>query len=159
MSRSQTFRARVTTQKRRVVVPVPFDPDDVWGAKPKHHVTGTVNGLDIRGPLERLDDPGGGGHALALGAAWRRDCRIAPGDEVTVVLSAEGPQRDDLADDIAAALDAEPDARAFFDGLATFYRTGYLRWIDATKRRPDVRAERIAEVVELCKTGMKERPR
>jgi len=35
---------------------------------------------------------------------------------------------------------------------------GYFRWIDATKRRPDVRAARIAERVELLKAGRKQRP-
>ena len=70
----------------------------------------------------------------------------------------EGPQRGDLAPDVAGALDAEPEAAAFFDGLAPFYRRGYLRWIDGTKRRPEVRAARIAEVVELLKAGEKERP-
>jgi uncharacterized protein YdeI (YjbR/CyaY-like superfamily) len=58
-----------------------------------------------------------------------------------------------------AALTAEPEAAAFFDALAQFYRRAYLRWIDATKRRPDERASRIAEVVRLCKAGVKERPR
>ena len=46
-----------------------------------------------------------------------------------------------------------------FDSLAQFYRRGYLRWIDATKRRPEQRAERIAEMVELLESGAKERPR
>ena len=72
---------------------------------------------------------------------------IAIGDEVTVELAPEGPQRGDLADDIAAALAANPAAGAFFDTLAQFYRKAYLRWIDATTRRPDLRAARIAEVV------------
>ncbi len=35
----------------------------------------------------------------------------------------------------------------------------YLRWIDATTRRPDVRAARIAEVAGLLAGGIKERPR
>lgn len=96
---------------------------------------------------------------MALGAAWRRGCRIGPGDQVDVMLTPEGPQRDDLADDIAAALEAEPAAGAFFDSLAQFYRKAYLRWIDATKRRPDARSERIAEMVALLKAGCKERPR
>jgi uncharacterized protein YdeI (YjbR/CyaY-like superfamily) len=70
----------------------------------------------------------------------------------------EGPQRDDLADDIAAALDANPGAGEFFDSLAQFYRKAYLRWIDATKRRPEQRAQRIAEVIGLLNAGVKERP-
>ena len=84
---------------------------------------------------------------------------IAIGDEVTVELAPEGPQRGDLADDIAAALAANPAAGAFFDTLAQFYRKAYLRWIDATTRRPDLRAARIAEVVGLLAAGVKERPR
>jgi uncharacterized protein YdeI (YjbR/CyaY-like superfamily) len=84
---------------------------------------------------------------------------VTAGDMVTVELSPEGPQRLDLAPDIVAALSAEPEAAAFFDALAQFYRRAYLRWIDATKRRPDERAARIAEVVRLCKAGIKERPR
>jgi hypothetical protein len=153
--RSRTFTEIVTKDpRRRVLVPVPFDPDQVWGPKSEHHVHGTVNGMGVRAVIEPLGD----GHGILLGAAWRRDCGIAPGDEVDVVLSPEGPQRDDLAPDIAAALEAEPEAGAFFDSLAQFYRRGYLRWIDATKRRPEVRAERIAEMVELLKAGHKERP-
>ena len=84
---------------------------------------------------------------------------VAIGDEVTVELAPEGPQRGELADDIAAALAASPAAGAFFDTLAQFYRRAYLRWIDATSRRPDVRAARIAEVVDLLEAGIKERPR
>jgi uncharacterized protein YdeI (YjbR/CyaY-like superfamily) len=84
---------------------------------------------------------------------------IAIGDEVSVELTPEGPQRGDLAGDIAAALEASPAAGAFFDTLAQFYRKAYLRYIDATTRRPDVRAARIAEVAGLLAAGIKERPR
>jgi uncharacterized protein YdeI (YjbR/CyaY-like superfamily) len=56
---------------------------------------------------------------------------------------------------VAAALAANPEAGAFFDTLAQFYRKAYLRWIDATTRRPDVRAARIAKVVELCAAGVR----
>lgn len=153
--REQRYRTTVTRDaRRRVLVPVPFDPDEVWGAKREHRVHGTVNGMGVRASLEPL----GEGVGFFLGPAWRRDCGIAPGDEVDVVLAPEGPQRDDLAPDIAAALAAEPAAGELFDSLAQFYRRAYLRWIDGTKRRPDVRAERIAEVVELLKAGHKQRP-
>ena len=84
---------------------------------------------------------------------------MAVGDEVSVELEPEGPQRADLADDLADALAANPAAAAFFDTLAQFYRKAYLRWIDATTRRPDVRAARIAEVTGLLAAGVKERPR
>jgi uncharacterized protein YdeI (YjbR/CyaY-like superfamily) len=84
---------------------------------------------------------------------------IGIGDDVIVELAPEGPQRGDLAEDIAAALEANPAAGAFFDTLAQFYRKAYLRWIDATTRRPDLRAARIAEVTGLLAAGVKQRPR
>ena len=152
----QTYTATVIRDRRgRALVPVPFDPNRAWGANPSHRVAGTVNGLGVRAVIEPVDD----GHVIVLGPAWRRDCGIAPGDTVEVVLFPEGPQRDDLADDIATALRAAPDAGAFFDFLAQFYRRAYLRWIDATKRHPELRAERIAEVVALLEAGVKERPK
>jgi uncharacterized protein YdeI (YjbR/CyaY-like superfamily) len=77
---------------------------------------------------------------------------------VRVVLEPEGPQRGTLAPDVAAALAARLAAREFFDSLATYYRKGYLRWVDATERRPEVRAARIAEMVELLAAGHKQRP-
>ena len=83
---------------------------------------------------------------------------LGAGDAVDVVLQPEGPQRDDLAPDLAAALAGDPRAGEFFDSIAQFYRRAYLRYIDATKRRPEERAARIAEVVGLLAAGVKQRP-
>jgi uncharacterized protein YdeI (YjbR/CyaY-like superfamily) len=139
----------------RVVVPVPFDPDQVWGVKSRHHITGTVNQMRVRGVIETAEAD----RRIVLTPSWLRDHGLAPGDRVEVELSPEGPQRADLADDIAAALDAAPAAAAFFDSLAQFYRRAYLRWIDGTTRRPELRAARIAEMVELLTAGIKQRPK
>ena len=149
------FTATVADGGRgRVLIPVPFDPDTAWGSKPRHHIHGTVNGMPVRGVIE----PTGDGHGFTLGPAWLRHCRLHPGDTVSVDIHPEGPQREDLADDLAAALRANPEAAAFFDSLAQFYRRAYLRWIDATKRRPDLRPIRIAEMIQLLQAGQKERP-
>jgi hypothetical protein len=138
----------------KLLVPVPFNPNKVWGAKQRHHIAGTVNGIRVRAVIE----PAGDGFGFTLGPTSPAGCGVAVGDEVTVEIAPEGPQRDDLADDVAAALAANPDAGAFFDSLAQFYRRAYLRWIDATKRRPEQRAERIAEMVKLLRSGIKARP-
>src|SRR5438270_891673 len=91
------------------------------------------------------------GHFGRLATSMRRDAGFERGDEVTVVLAPEGPQRETLPPDLAAALEAEPEAGAFFDSLATFYRRGYLRWLDGAARRPAVRVERVKELVALLK--------
>jgi hypothetical protein len=139
----------------RAIVVVPFDPDKAWGAKAAHHVNGTVNGHRVRVTLSHGDS----GWAFTLSPSRVRDLGVAAGDEVIVQLTPEGPQRVELAEDISAALAANPAAGAFFDTLAQFYRRAYLRYIDATTRRPELRAARIAEVVELLAAGTKERPR
>ena len=154
MEYTATVRTDSARVSARVMVPVPFDPNRFWGPKPRHHVAGSVNGSRVRAVIEPLDD----GFGFVLGAAWRRDCGLRPGDQVEVRLQPEGPQRDDLAEDLAAALAAEPAAGAFFDALAQFYRKAYLRWIDATRRSPQLRAERIAVVVQLLADGKKARP-
>ena len=153
---NQQFTTTATTAGRgRVLIPVPFDPDTVWGTKTHHHIAGTVNHMPVRGVVEAAGD----GFGFTLGPAWLRDCGLAGGDTVAVDIQPEGPQRDDLADDITAALDASPEAGAFFDSLAQFYRTTYLRWIDATTRRPDQRAQRITEMVQLLEAGHRQRPK
>jgi hypothetical protein len=153
---AQRFRAVIAAGPGgSAVITMPFDPDQVWGAKADHPVGGTIDDRRIRARLV----PSGGGWVLTLAAKRLLGMGVAIGDDVAVELIPEGPQRGDLADDIAAALAASPAAGAFFDTLAQFYRKAYLRWIDATTRRPDVRAARIAEVVDLLVAGIKERPR
>jgi hypothetical protein len=153
---SQRFRAVVAAGPGdSAVITMPFDPDQAWGAKANHPVGGTVGGCRIRARLV----PAGRGWVLTLAPNRLSGLGVTIGDEVTVELTPEGPQRGDLADDIAGALAAYPAAGAFFDTLAQFYRKAYLRWIDATSRRPDLRAARIAEVVGLLAAGVKERPR
>src|SRR5690242_868986 len=152
---SQQFTSTVAAAGRdSLLVPVPFDADEVWGTKQRHHVNGTVNGIRVRAVVERIGD----GFGFTLSPKSPSRAGLTAGDEVTVDIAPEGPQRDDLADDIAEALEANPAAGAFFDSLAQFYRRGYLRWIDATKRRPEQRAERIAEMVRLLLSGRKQRP-
>jgi hypothetical protein len=152
--RSHRFTATVAVDRQgRTHVPVPFDPDDAWGTKPRHHVTGSLDGCRLRGVIDKAD----GGPVLILGPAWNRGGPVE-GATVQVVLAPEGPQRTDLAPDVAAALDASPAAGAFFDSLAQFHRKAYLRWIDATKRRPEQRPLRIAEMIRLLEAGKKQRP-
>lgn len=154
--RVRRFKAHVTADPRgRGVIELPFDPDAAWGAKKEHLIGGKIDGRQIRGAVVR----GSSGWVLTLGAMWMRDAAIAEGAEVVVRIAPEGPLRQDLAEDFATALAASPAAADFYDTLAQFYRRAYLRWIDATVRRPELRPVRIAEVVGLLAAGVKERPR
>lgn len=152
MEANETFSATLAmTPSGTILVAVPFDPDSIWGAKTRHHVSGLVGGRKVRGVL----DVSAGRCILKLGPAWVRDNPFSSGDVVDVVLRPEGPQREGLDPDVAAALAAEPEAGVFFDQLAQFYRKAYLTWIGGTKSRPEERARRIAESVKLLKANRK----
>ena len=86
----------------------------------------------------------------------RRGCGLEAGAEVDVVLSPEGPQSENLSSDVVSALDAEPQAKGFFESLATFYRNTYIKWIESAKR-PETRSERIHEMVRLLIEGRKQK--
>ncbi|HET7559166.1 MAG TPA: YdeI/OmpD-associated family protein, partial [Limnochordia bacterium] len=75
---------------------------------------------------------------------------------VEVALAPEQLVIEEFADDIALALQAEPAALSFFAGMAGFYKREYLKWIEGAKR-PETRARRIANMLELLKAGKQER--
>ena len=149
---TQHFKTIISRSGTRTFIALPFNPNDVWGVKGRHYITGSVNGHGVRGSL----GSDGTQYFLPLGAAWRRDCGMDAGTKVDVVLSPEGPQSESLSADVAAALDAEPQAKAFFELLATFYRNTYIKWIESAKR-PETRTARINEMVNLLKAGKKQK--
>src|SRR5262245_37305941 len=149
---TQRFKTTVARSGSRTYIALPFNPNEVWGAKQRHHITGSINGCAVRGSL----GSDGSQYFLPLGAAWRRDNGMDAGTEVEVALAPEGPQADALATDILAALESEPEARAFFEALATFYRNGYSRGIESAKR-PETSSARIAELLNLLRVGKKQR--
>jgi hypothetical protein len=134
-------------------VELPFDPEAVWGRRDRYLVAGRVGWFGVRGQLKQQN----GRYVLPIGQAWLRDCPLKPGMEVHVSLQPEGIQLDELDNDIAAALAAEPEAARFFESLAQFYRKAYLKWLDGAKRRPAVRQERLQEFVALLVAGKKTR--
>ena len=130
----QHFESIIKKSRARTLIEIPFNPNDVWGIKQRHYITGSVNGCQVRGPLG-LD---GSNYFLPLGAAWRSDNGLDVGAKVDVILSPEGPQTESISPDIANSLEPHPQAKAFFQSLATFYRSNYIKWIESAKR-PETR--------------------
>ena len=57
-------------------------------------------------------------------------------------------------DDLAAALDANPAARAVFDAFSASCRREYIQWIVEAKR-PETRAARLGQAVQWIAEGKK----
>jgi len=148
----QRFSTVIQKSGTRTFIAVPFNPNEAWGVKGRHYITGSVNGCAIRGSL----GSDGKQYFIPLGEVWRRDNGLDVGALVEVELSPEGPQVETLAPDINAALSREPEAKAFFEALATFYRNGYIKWIEGAKR-PETRAARIDEMMKLLAAGKKQK--
>lgn len=147
-----SFDAVVEKEGKFTFVAIPFSPREIWGAKPRFSVCGTINEKDVRGTLGAL----GQDYFLRLGAAWLRDNGIHPGDQVKVMLALEGPQEENLAADIKSALMANEAAKTFFEGLPTYYRKNFIRWIESAKRE-ETRIKRIQEMIKLLQEGKREK--
>lgn len=61
-------------------------------------------------------------------------------------------ERLEVPDDLAAALDADPAARAYFDGMPPGVRKQNLYFV-ISARRPGTRAARIAKIVTAAREG------
>ena len=70
----------VSTDRGHVRLPLPFDPRERWGKRPRHYVEGTVAGTPFTGSIGFS----GGSVFLVLPAEFRRRAGIAVGDEVAV---------------------------------------------------------------------------
>ena len=89
---SQRFRAVIAAGPRNsAVIMVPLDPNEAWGGKADHPVSGTIGGCRTRTRLV----PAGRRWVLPLTPKRLISMGIAVGDEVMVELTPEGPGRPD----------------------------------------------------------------
>ena len=118
------------------------------GAK-RFPVRATVNGYEWRTSVARMR----GEFLLGLNREVRTAAGVEAGQTVQVVLELDQEPREVLVPPaLAAALDADPAAKAAFDGLAFTHRKEYARWIEEAKR-DETRERRVAQAVEMIRAG------
>jgi actin-like ATPase involved in cell morphogenesis len=95
----------------------------------------------------------GGKHLISVSAAIRRETGLSGGDSIVVKLTlAEGPRPVVVPADLAAALDDEPIARRFFDGLSNSLQRYHCDNIVGAKSA-ETRQRRISKAIELFVAG------
>jgi hypothetical protein len=79
------FNTKIQKEGKFTFIAIPFSPRDIWGAKPRYYVTGTINGHPVRGCL------GASGHEyfLRLSSTWMRENKVVLEKTVHVQLSSE----------------------------------------------------------------------
>ena len=84
----------VLTERGHVRAPVPFDPRQQWGSKPRHYVAGTIRGTAFSGSVGFSRD----GAFLVLPKDFRATAGVQPGDTVEVeIRPVDGPVRSGAA--------------------------------------------------------------
>ena len=139
------------SERERVHIEIPFAPGEVWGEQPRYSVSGRLNGTSFHGTLEMSD----GRYYLPVDKTLQTKASLKVGDAVTVTIKRAKPQEAKLPDALAAALEQNPTARAFFDGLTVFERNRYVEWVAEAKGA--ARNERIEVTVENLTAGQKQR--
>lgn len=90
---------------------------------------------------------------LGVSAENRAAANVAAGDEVDVEIELDTEPRElEVPTDFAAALDAVPEARTFFDGISNSNRRWHVMNIDGAKT-DETRQKRIAKSVEMLREG------
>lgn len=130
-------------------------PDEVvtgLGSQKRPPVRVTVAGYTYRTTMA----PMGGRSLIPFSVEHRTAAGLTAGAEVDVDIELDTDSREvPVPADLAAGLAAYPEARAYFDGLATSHRKEWVRWIEEAKRA-DTREARVTKAVEGLRTG---RPR
>lgn len=118
------------------------------GAK-RFPVRATINGYQWRTTVTRMR----GEFLLGLNREVRLRAGAQASDtvEVEVVLDTE-PREVEVPEALAAALDADLQARGAFDALAFTHRREYARWIEEAKRE-QTRERRVAQALEMIRAG------
>ncbi len=122
---------------------VPVQVVDLLGAGRRPPVRVTVAGHTYRSTVAVM----GGSFVVPLSAENRSRAGVGAGDDVDVRLELDTQPREvTVPDDLAAALDAEPAARACFDGLSASRRRGYVLAVEGAKTAA-TRERRITKAV------------
>ena len=145
------FRGVLTLSgKTATGIEVPADVVAGLGPTKKPAVTVTLNGgYSYRSSVASM----GGDFMLPVSAEHRSGAGLTAGDEVDVDLEPDtAPREVTVPEDLSAALEVNPAAKVFFDGLSYSNKLRHVLAIDGAKT-DETRQRRIAKSVELFAQG------
>ncbi len=114
-TRSVSFETTLRSFGNNTGIEVPPEAIDQLASGKSPAVVVTVNGYEYRNTVGVRS----GIFLISLSAAQRKATGLEGGDPIAVTITlAEGPRPVDMSEDFGSALDANPEARAYFDGLS-----------------------------------------
>jgi hypothetical protein len=144
------FRATIEgTGKTAAGIRVPDEVVAALGPSRKPPVVMTINGHSYRGSVASM----GGEFWIGVTNDFRRTAGVAAGDQVDVDLVLDTQPREvSVPSDLSAALEADPEARDFFDGLSYSNKRRIVEPI-ADAKNPETRQRRIEKAVARLHGG------
>ena len=133
-------------------IEVPESVMEALNAGRKPAVRVTIGSYTYRSSVATVD----GKSMVGVSAEHRAGAGVAGGDEVDVDIELDTePRTVTVPDDLAAALDADPEARATFDRLSYSNRSWHVLQVTGAKTE-ETRQRRIERSIEALHAG---RPR
>lgn len=128
---------------------VPEEVVAALGAGKRPPVTVSINGYTYRNTIAVL----GGQFMIGVSSEHRGPAKVSAGDEVDVDLELDTqPRTIDVPAELAAALDADPAARATFEKLSYSNKSWHTLQVTGTSN-PETRARRIEKSIAALREG------
>lgn len=153
MERKIKFEAII--QKRGIqngaYVDFPFSTKELYRRQGNVRVLAMIDGQGVyRGTLTPTAQ---GTHSLNLTLAIRQQVGKTFGDTISVELWRELPERNlEVPEDMQAALEANPKAKARFEKLDHSDRQEFIRWVSKA-HKPESRESRRNKMLEMVLAG------
>ena len=147
---SETFRSTIVqTGKTACGIQVPEAIVEALGGSKRPAVVVTLDHYSYRSTVA----PMGGEWWVGVNADHRAASGLKAGDAVQVTLELDtAPRELEVPAELEAALDADPQARAFFDGLSYSNRRVFTLSVEGTNN-PETKARRVEKSIALMREG------
>ena len=147
---SITFRAKILQNgKTALGFEVPPDVVEALGAGKRPPVRVTMNGYTYRNTVAVM----GGVYMIGVSSEHRGPAGVRGGDDVDVDLELDtAPREVTVPPELAAALDADAEARATFDKLSYSNKSWHTLQVTGTNN-PETRARRIEKSIAALRAG------
>ena len=149
-TRSMRFRTEILANgKTAAGIEIPLDVLDSLGTSRKPAVSVSLNGYTYRSTVATVN----GMYMVGVSNDVRTAAGVAAGQVVDVDIELDTePRVVAVPPDLAAALDAEPEARRFFETLSYSNKRRIVMPIDDAKT-PETRGRRIEKSVASLREG------
>lgn len=147
---SETFRATIIQSgKTACGIQVPEAVVEALGGSKRPAVVVTLDHYTYRSTVA----PMGGEWWVGVNSDHRAASGLKAGDEVQVTLELDtAPRELEIPPELATALDADPVARAFFDGLSYSNKRVFTLSVEGTSNS-ETKARRVQKAIALMCEG------